>query len=54
LHPLFNDPQKECGLHSGNISASSGDEQSSEPSADLWQTGAVAALDKQQVGLGDA
>ena len=36
---------KECGLHSGNISASSGDEQAAEES-DLWAAGGVAKLDK--------
>ncbi|KAL4853877.1 5'-adenylylsulfate reductase 3 [Chlorella vulgaris] len=39
---------KECGLHSGNISAASGGEEAQE-SADLWPSGAVAALDKQQL-----
>ncbi|PRW60889.1 transducin beta 3 isoform A [Chlorella sorokiniana] len=39
---------KECGLHSGNISSASGDEESKEDN-DLWQGGAVAALDKQQL-----
>lgn len=44
----FAPPQKECGLHSGNISAASGGEEAQE-SADLWPSGAVAALDKQQL-----
>jgi hypothetical protein len=42
---LLSCPQKECGLHSGNISSASGDEERSE-AADLWPSGAVAALDK--------
>ena len=42
-------PQK-CGLHSGNVSASSGDEEAPPP-ADLWPEGSgVQALDKQQLG----
>ena len=43
-------PQKECGLHSGNVSASSGDEEAPPP-ADLWPEGSgVQALNKQQLG----
>lgn len=40
---------KECGLHSGNISQSSGDEEKGEVN-DLWAQGAVKPLNKEQLG----
>lgn len=42
-------PQKECGLHSGNVSSNSGGEEQDE-SNDLWATGNVQALKKDDLG----
>lgn len=39
---------KECGLHSGNVVQSEG-EQAKEEQRDLWQGGAVEALSKEQL-----
>jgi adenylyl-sulfate reductase (glutathione) len=39
---------KECGLHSGNV-VQSATEQAKAEAADLWQSGSVEALSKQQL-----
>lgn len=40
---------KECGLHSGNIVTSAADQAQEEVQADLWPSGPVEALSKEQL-----
>ena len=48
--PLALPPQKECGLHSGNVVQSAAEQAERESAPDLWQGGAVETLSKQQMG----
>lgn len=40
---------KECGLHSGNVVLSAAEQAAGEGVQDLWPSGAVVALSKEQL-----